>query len=940
MAQQPIILPSKKVRRHQVTLNLPGAAITPSAQPVDTYYRTNVPKPAPTEALQIAQALAPFSKSLGQYLEFEKGYLQKEASAQAELDVQNWSTEQLTAVATMSREDLIESGLANAESGARPDYFVTAKLNTGKRRMQIGMEDLIKRYGEIEGDLTDPNGAADIETQMSDLRKEFMGQFEEMGFYIQQGASAILDPQIDHLRKKAISSRTTRREDENVENLTVGLSDAYGALVANGADIEEDERVAFYEQVAKQMELFVATGGENPNDISFEALERQALHLAEEHPGEDHAVELLKLAETDLGPGSTKDTAVPLAAPGTKNYDRLLKLREKIEEKAERHQDKKDQDFWANDRRANENAGDLIAKYYNDLESYEKDDSLPKPDISETEAGIITTFTDLDLDELAAQDQIREFRDSLETAAEPETNPTIFANLLEQLEKGELPDILRHFQDKELSQSDFSLLYQLKKENEKTPERNTERKGVAKVLVENLLGGQPPGAWERDDWAVLGPAVTAIQAQMEAEAKPARKTPEDWTRYLEKWGNPALAEVVNFRTTHKDTLDNVKGRMPSNIKVDALVSEARNHFENSVVRGVGEVGDFESPALFQKALNEARNNAGRVWDSEVNKVVSEVLQRATRVSTSDIPGAVVTELRERSKDMYALAVGDPVTMVTGSATGSHSDPLIFPAPAQSPDERLTSIDRKGELIGEDYNIGGSQDFIGTYDSVEMEENARWRLESVTLNLTDETNFNEKLEVAADNRSQHIAWIKGLNFWLRTGRSHKAYNTHKDWYWFGDYKISLLPRGTSLTYSGWSVARLPTTRSGIMGQYKALLVNIGIPYNDIAEDGFSKGLSFGVDPGDRGLKRSDIDLGQMPLDMGVDMDPRRSRAALDSALTEYKDTLAAGEDPRDTTLGKFMTALKIPMFYTDRNGDKKTHAELIVQRQKILWGSRF
>ena len=89
MAQQPIILPSKKVRRHQVTLNLPGAAITPSAQPVDTYYRTNVPKPAPTEALQIAQALAPFSKSLGQYLEFEKGYLQKEASAQAELDVQN-----------------------------------------------------------------------------------------------------------------------------------------------------------------------------------------------------------------------------------------------------------------------------------------------------------------------------------------------------------------------------------------------------------------------------------------------------------------------------------------------------------------------------------------------------------------------------------------------------------------------------------------------------------------------------------------------------------------------------------------------------------------------------------------------------------------------------------------------------------------------------------
>jgi hypothetical protein len=374
----------------------------------------------------------------------------------------------------------------------------------------------------------------------------------------------------------------------------------------------------------------------------------------------------------------------------------------------------------------------------------------------------------------------------------------------------------------------------------------------------------------------------------------------------------------------------------------------RRHFERSIVDGVGDVGDFDTPARFQKARAAARNNAGRVWDSEVNKVVSEVLQRATRVSTSDIPGAVVTELREMGPDMYALAAGERVTKVTGSPTGDPTIPTIYKPASQSPDARLASIDSKDELIGEDYIVGGAGlfglDYPLRHDSINMEENARWRGESVTLKLTDKENFNEKLKVAADNRAQHLQWIKGLNFWLRTGQANRSkYGTRKDWYGFGDWKISLLPSvggHDKLTYSITSAARLPTTRTGIMGQYKALLVNLGLPYKDIAEKGFDEGISFGVSAGESKLLPEEIDLGQMPLDMGVGMNPQKSREALDSALAEYKDAIDAGEDARDTTLGKFMTALNIPTYYIDRNGDRRTHAELIVARQKILWGSRF
>lgn len=345
MAQQPNPYRQQPVRRKPVQLNLPGASVTPAAQPVDTYYRTNAIAPRQSnEMLQLAGALAPFSQSLGNYLSFEKDNMAKEATAQAEMDINEMSVEELKAVATMTPEELKANPQFQGNVASRPDYYIAAKLNAGKRLGDIAQQEIIKRHGELQGDLTDPTKEPDIAAAYAELREEMMGGFE--GFYIQKGAAASLDPLIDNLRQKTTTARTKRIVDENIQNLQVGLSKAFEAAAVGGV-VTPGERDMIMNVTKAQLETYKNVGGANPQDIIFTAFENTLFDLADEDPSGDSARALLQAATEGLHPNGGA-----LAKPGTKNHKRLLELEEIIENKIEQGADK----AWTEEARAQSKA--------------------------------------------------------------------------------------------------------------------------------------------------------------------------------------------------------------------------------------------------------------------------------------------------------------------------------------------------------------------------------------------------------------------------------------------------------------------------------------------------------------------------------------------------------------------------------------------------------
>ena len=323
----------RPVRRQQVGLNLPGASVTPAASPVDTYFRTNLPEPSKSnEMLELAGALAPFSKSLGNYLQFEMQNQQEEAKIQAEMDVKEWSAEQVKDFLEMSQEELKASGLLSGPVANRPDYYIAAKINAGKRLGDIAQQDIITKHGEMLADLTDPSKEINIAEALGGIRQEVLGEFGELGFYSQKGAAASIEPLIDSLTKKTIAARQQRVEEENIENLTVGFVKAYTAVAAD--EIATPGEIQMLMGITQaQLEKYKAVGGKKPQDILFDALERAAGELVEDG-SESVAVALMEMARTTLGPGGK-----PLAKPGTKAHERLLELEDKIEKKIEKSAD-------------------------------------------------------------------------------------------------------------------------------------------------------------------------------------------------------------------------------------------------------------------------------------------------------------------------------------------------------------------------------------------------------------------------------------------------------------------------------------------------------------------------------------------------------------------------------------------------------------------------
>lgn len=335
MAQQPYPYRQQPVRRKPVQLNLPGASVTPAAQPVDTYYRTNAIAPRQSNSLlQLAGALAPFSQSLGNYLAFEKDNMAKEATAQAEMDVREMSVDKLKAVLSFSKEEqAAHPELFSGPVTSRPDYLITARVHAGKRLMDLGHQDVINQVQSRLAELTDPLKDLNVREELDKIRTEALGGLGELGFYGQQGAEASIDPLIEHLGSKAIEDRDARLVQENKDTIVAGLHTFLGTLVDDGDLSEEDEK-KLYAQAETLLANNRNVGGAPTQDLVFEALESKINAMIDEDVLDDEDADkirtLLDLAEARGGIGGK-----PIAAPGTKAHKRLETLREDLEARLE-----------------------------------------------------------------------------------------------------------------------------------------------------------------------------------------------------------------------------------------------------------------------------------------------------------------------------------------------------------------------------------------------------------------------------------------------------------------------------------------------------------------------------------------------------------------------------------------------------------------------------
>ena len=655
----------RPVRRKQVGLNLPGASVTPAASPVDTYFRTNLPQPSQSnELLQLAGALAPFSKSLGNYLQFEMQNQQDEAKIQAEMDVKEWSAEQVKDFLEMSQEELEASGLLKGPVASRPDYYISAKINAGKRLGDIAQQDIIAKHGEMLADLTDPSKEINIAEAIGQIRQEVLGEFGELGFYSQKGASAAIDPLIDSLTRKTIEAKQQRVEGENIENLTVGVTEAYTRAAADGT-ITPGETQMLLGITQAQLQKYKAVGGKKPQDILFDALERSAGELVEDG-SESVAVALMEMARTTLGPGGK-----PLAKPGTKAHERLLDLEDRIEKRAEENRNKalrseldKNNAFelWANDEKARIiRSGEMADE---DIEAIQS---------KAVELGLLSRD---------AENILLEIEDALERKERSGvvSDEQTLRRIRRRLASGDVPTVaeLLDFNENEmLSWADTEKF--IEEAQAIAPGEVEARNLLTKQVMTSMEKAAFPGgiqAYHEGDQPFLqallnragGEFLEELQrAQQSGDRSAVEEVYKNWS------AGGARIKALTDQAQGDDRLHKRSENLPENLSVHPLVVKAQKEWE-------GIIDDVDVGAA---SRSKARKFGKDLWRAELATAISSATKEAER--PGQVPGLVAEKMEAAGERMteamevhFRQAVGEETRGMTVLQTGVEVDEDLLP----------------------------------------------------------------------------------------------------------------------------------------------------------------------------------------------------------------------------------------------------------------------
>ena len=300
--------------RQDVQLNLPGIEVTPAAQPVDTYYRTNLPKPADmvtNTALQLGQALAALSPTIRDFAAWQEEGARRHDEEAAQLTAQDLSDEQLKNINKWTEEEWKQFG----DQGGRTTFQIATLVYANRRIAKEMLPDIVAEYEAMKGEMLDPTKTPDIAQMVSELGGRWRGKFE--GHYARQGAESILGPLLEKIEGEAHESRKNALSDHEDANFSQA---AYDAFVSIGSGVPEADEFLSIEVLKREAG---SMSGKSPavlRGLTQDALVRAAKELVKEDPvhGEDLAMELLDRADEELGLDGK-----PLFRPGTKDADKL-----------------------------------------------------------------------------------------------------------------------------------------------------------------------------------------------------------------------------------------------------------------------------------------------------------------------------------------------------------------------------------------------------------------------------------------------------------------------------------------------------------------------------------------------------------------------------------------------------------------------------------------
>ncbi len=300
--------------RQDVRLDLPGIQVTPAAQPVDTYYRTNAPKSADmvtNPALEAAQALAALSPTIRDFAAWqEKGAREHDEEA-AQLTAQDLSDEQLKNMSTWDKKEWKQLG----PRGHRPVYQLAVQFHANRRIAKEMVPDIVADYEAMKGEMLDPTKTPDIQQMVSELGTRWRDKFE--GHYARQGAESILGPLLEKIDGEAHESRRKALRDSEGSNYSQVISEA-AILISSGLTEEGEAQV--WKGVELETGAMSGWGVSEIRSLKQDAFVRAAMEMVKEDPihGEERALEFLDRLDDEFGDGGKG-----LFRPGTKDADKL-----------------------------------------------------------------------------------------------------------------------------------------------------------------------------------------------------------------------------------------------------------------------------------------------------------------------------------------------------------------------------------------------------------------------------------------------------------------------------------------------------------------------------------------------------------------------------------------------------------------------------------------
>ena len=300
--------------RQDVRLDLPGIQVTPAAQPVDTYYRTNAPKTeemVTNPALEAAQALAALSPTIRDFAAWqEKGAREHDEEA-AQLTAQDLSDAQLKNMSTWDKEEWKQLG----PRGHRPVYQLAVQFHANRRIAKEMVPDIVADYEAMKGEMLDPTKTPDIQQMVSELGTRWRDKFE--GHYARQGAESILGPLLEKIDGEAHESRRKALRDSEGSNYSQA---AYEAAVLVGSGLTKEDEAQVWEGVELEAGAMSGWSVSEIRSLKQDAFIRASMEMVKEDPihGEERALELLDRLDDEFGDGGKG-----LFRPGTKDAEKL-----------------------------------------------------------------------------------------------------------------------------------------------------------------------------------------------------------------------------------------------------------------------------------------------------------------------------------------------------------------------------------------------------------------------------------------------------------------------------------------------------------------------------------------------------------------------------------------------------------------------------------------